>query len=376
MTEIMINKFCSLSSILIISPEPWDGHFVSKHHYAVTLAETGSHVYFLNPPDSSLSNIEVKNTHYKNLWQVKAPQIAKGLRFYPGFLRRRLEQKWLERLEVEINSRFTCIWLFENSRFYDMGFTNQHLKIYHQVDSNQNFHIPDAASSADICFCTTDFIKKELQVFNDRVYKIHHGVSELVQQNSLSNNQLEHLSLRDINVALVGNLDISFLDRELLKSLIELYPKVTFHLIGGYRKSGELFSMCSNFENIVWWDKVESSLIPLVLEQMDILLLLYKAEDQFELEQLASPHKVMEYLASGKVTVATYTDEYKDKSELLEMVDKNSDYISKFDDVINNLVQYNSLENQSKRKIFAKENTCSKQLNKVISYLKTHNLID
>jgi len=362
--------------VLIISPEPWNGQFVSKHHYAITLAESGIQVYFLNPPKETCHNLEVNKTYYSNLWEVNSPQVVKGLRFYPKYIRNLIEKKWLNKLEAKVGKKFTTIWLFENSRFYDMNFAENRLKIYHQVDSNQNLHIKKAASTADICFCTTDFIKNKLKIFNKQVYKIHHGVSSSKSEKHLNKNQLSLLLKNQQNVVLIGNLDIKYLDVNLLESLITKHLHISFHLIGGFNEQGFCYSRCGKLKNALWWGKVDSEMIPVILSHCDVSLLLYKAETKFDIEQLASPHKVMEYLASGKVNVATYTDEYKDKRELLEMVDKNSDYISKFNDVINDLVHYNSVENQSMRKAFAKEHTYSKQLTKIFSYLKTNKLIN
>jgi hypothetical protein len=91
-------------------------------------------------------------------------------------------------------------------------------------------------------------------------------------------------------------------------------------------------------------------------------------------EQLANSHKIMEYLASGKVTVATYTDEYKDKRELLEMVDSSDAYLERFDEVVKHLDVYNAKEKQKMRRDFAKEHSYEKQLEKIVSYLKEYNL--
>lgn len=365
----------NIKQVLIVSPEPWNGHFVSKHHYAVTLAKAGSHVYFLNPPDNSISKSEVKETQYKNLWEIKATKVARGLRLYPGFIRGRIERKWLKNVEKLIKNQFDIIWLFENSRFYDMGFAGHRLKIYHQVDSNQNFHISKAATTADICFCTTDFIKNKLDSYSNLVYKIHHGVLSEISDKSLDEIQATRFLKHKLNVVLIGNLDIKYLDLNILEALIKSYPHIGFHLVGGYKEDGLCYTKCNTLKNTFFWGKVESQIIPSILSLCDVSLLLYKAETKFDIEQLASPHKIMEYLASGKVTVATYTDEYKDKRELLEMVDKNSDYLSKFDTVIKELVHYNSAEKQTQRKSFANEHTYSKQLSKIVCHLKANNLI-
>ena len=209
--------------ILIISPEPWNGHFVSKHHYAITLALQEHEVYFLNPPENDLTGIKVQKTQYTNVWSVSAPQVAKGLRFYPKFLRNHVERRWLKELEQKLDKSFTTVWLFENSRFYDMDFAEDRVKIYHQVDSNQNFHIKEASKSADICFCTTDYIKNELLHFTKSVYKIHHGVTLGTQENELTQNQEEYFKYNAINAVYIGNLDISLFDIHLFSELVKYF---------------------------------------------------------------------------------------------------------------------------------------------------------
>ncbi len=80
----------------------------------------------------------------------------------------------------------------------------------------------------------------------------------------------------------------------------------------------------------------------------------------------------MEYLASGKTIVATYTDEYKDKSDLLAMAEPDGDYLKLFRDVIGNLDKYNSSENATRRKRFAEEHTYTRQLEKIDKLLHDH----
>lgn len=367
---------CNLLQILIISPEPWNAHFVSKHHYAISLAKMEIKVYYLDPPDDSVGAIQINKTNHDNLYNIIAPKVASGLRFYPRFLRKWKEARWLKKLEKQIGYSFDVIWLFENSRFYDLGFAGDRLKIYHQVDLNQNFHIKEAASSADICFCTTDFIKQELVHFNDKVYKIHHGVANKTKRSKLSEKQITNFSKSKINVSLIGNLDIRFLDNTIIQKIVKQHPNVIFHFVGNYNFGSEVYKTCSSYNNITWWGKVESELIPAILSECGIHLLIYKAEKKSDTMQLASPHKIMEYLASGKVIVATYTDEYKDKPGLLEMTQEKEEFIATFKKVVNNLKTYNSEENQKMRKSFAQDNTYERQLSRILSHLKSHELID
>lgn len=359
--------------ILFISPEPWRSNSVSKHHYARELARRGCKVYFLNPPVDSVDGFCVEQIEESaNLFEVNTSQVAKGLRFYPKLLRQRLEARFLIQLEDYVNVKFDVIWLFENSRFYDLSFAENRLKIYHQVDLNQDFHVETAARTADICFATTDFISNRLLKFNKRVFKIHHGVSILAKSVQLTTDMAVRFTNGKVHAAYIGNLDISYLDILLLLELVRGFPDVMFHFVGNYKLDGQLYSVCSDARNVVWWGAVSSTLIPSILEHCDVLLVTYLAE--VYKEQLASPHKMMEYMGSGKTIVATYTDEYKDKRHLLEMVDRSSDFIGAFERVIGNLDGYNCTDKMASRIAYANENSYEKQIDNIFNLLSKNGL--
>jgi len=362
-------------NILIISPEKWNWQYVSKHHYAIELVKRGNRVFFLDPPNNDLNDIKIEKTQFENLYNIQAPVVKKGIRFYPKFLRVLFYKNWLKKLETRINKRIDIIWLFENSRFYDLKFAESRLKIYHQVDLNQDFHIKEAASSADICFCTTDFIREKIKKHNEKVFKIHHGYSPKKVDNNLDKTFLENIDnyfKNKINAVYIGNMEIKYLDKYLLMSIVDKFPNIMFHFVGNFSDENELYLHTKNRDNVKWWGMVKNKYIDYFLSKADVCLLTYKSEE-FK-EQLASPHKVMEYLASGKVIVATYTDEYKDKPELLEMVEHPREYVKKFDEVINNLDIYNSEEKKRARIKFATEHTYEKQVEKIIKKLEENGL--
>lgn len=361
-------------SVLIISPESWQSNSVSKHHYARALARQGFNTYFLNPPVDFVEGFRVDVIGESGcLFEVNAPLVAKGLRFYPGWLRRSLEAVWLKRFEMYIGIKIDAVWLFENSRFYDMSFAGDRLKIYHQVDLNQDFHVSTAAKTADICFSTTDFICQKLQNYNSKVYKVHHGVSVVSEAAELPVGLELNFRTAKAHVGYIGNLDICYLDVPLLAKLVRNFPEVVFHFVGNYKQDGLLRMACCNAKNVVWWGRVESRLIPVIVKRCDVLLVTYLAETYRE--QLASPHKMMEYLASGKAIVATYTDEYKDKRHLVEMVDQyNSEFEKIFRRVVENLDEYNSAEKQALRMEYALDHSYDRQLDKIMKLLKEHGL--
>lgn len=361
-------------AILIISPEPWSAHTVSKHHYAVTLAARGFKVFFLNPPENGLEEISIEPVDdHPGLHVVSAPRVAVGLRFYPSSLRRWLETRWLLRLERAVGCRIDALWLFENSRFYDMRFAGNRLKIYHQVDLNQDFNPEQAASTADICFCTSDFIQARLSPHTSGVYKIHHGLALSPDPAPLCEAQLDLFEVKGPHAVYIGNLEMQYLDAELLADLAKRFTWVQFHFVGRFTEDGRFRAMIRGLPNVAWWGKVDSRLIPAILDRADILLVAYQARRYKE--QLSSPHKFMEYLGSGKTIVATYTDEYKDKRHLLEMVDDSKDYPAIFERVARNLAEYNSSSRQSERKAFAQAHTYEAQLDRIFDLLRQHRLI-
>jgi glycosyltransferase involved in cell wall biosynthesis len=362
-----------MSTVLIISPEPWDAHSVSKHHYAIELARRGHDVLFYGPPSPSgpmvITPVERDGVRLR---VVHAGRVAPGLRWLPGLLRRGIEALWLKKLERVAGCRVGVVWLFENSRFFDMRFAGERLKIYHQVDLNQDFYPATAAATADICFCTSDFIRERLLPYQPRVFKIHHGTAQPLAPRYLNDECLARLSYAGAQAVYIGNLDMAYLDAELLAKVIVALPAVRFHLVGSYSRSGRLWQLASNLPNAVWWGKLDSALIPSILDRVDVLLVTYQAA-RFR-EQLSSPHKFMEYLASGKTVIATYTDEYKDKRHLLEMVDDTDNYLSTLQRVLTNLSDYNCPQRQAERRVFAAEHSYSRQYDKMLALLAAHGL--
>lgn len=356
-----------MASILLISPEPWSAHAVSKHHYARLLAARGHRVLFVEPPDPSLSHLELHPIDDQSgLLVVRGPRVAPGLRFMPGPLRRRLEHRWLQHLEERLGQRIDVIWLFENSRFYDLRFAGDRLCIYHQVDLNQTFHPALAVSTADVCFCTTDLIAQELQPHNPRVQVIHHGLHQPQAPLSLTAEQRLHFQRPGPHLLYAGNLAMGYLDVELLAAVAREHCDATLHLVGGAPADAPLRKALADQPQVVWWGHQPCAALPAILEQADILLVTYQERHW---RDQASPHKIMEYLASGKVIVATYTHQYLHKCHLLAMADLGGDYLSLLREVRATLSLWNAPERQQERRAYAEDHTYERQLAKITSHL-------
>lgn len=360
--------------ILIISPEPWNGHAVSKHHYAIALASAGYRVLFLDPPEHGQRYLKIERlSAYEGLERVRDSRIAPALSRIPGGLRRYLERRWLNRLERQARCHIAVIWLFENSRFFDLRFAGSRLKIYHQVDLNQNFHPEIAAQTADICFCTSELIRQRLLPHNSRTYLIQHGV-EISPSLSVDKRYDAYLDSEQPKAAYIGNLAIPYLDWEAMSEVIHAHPQVQFHLIGGYDPLGHSYLSLKEMKNVIWWGQVDSSAIQPILARMDILLICYS---QTYVNQVSNPHKLMEYLASGRTVVATYTYEYRNHQDLLCMTGpgSNSAFIKLFRRVLNNLEFYNSPRLMLERRAFAEDNRYTRQISRIKHHLSGHGFV-
>lgn len=349
--------------------------FVSKHHYALELARQGHEVVFFGPPQPSqrltLTAVHLQERIKGQLLLLQDDVVATGLRFMPPSLRRWLEARWLARLESRLGGPIDVIWNFENSRFYDMAFAGNRLRIYQQVDLNQAFHAAHAAATADLSIALSDPIARVLQPYARQLLRLthgHHGVS------STSPLPCEWLQIFEATrqshgaqLMLVGNLDIPYLDIPLLVQAVAQHPQAMFHLVGPYRAGIGLHGALQHAPNVRFWGPQPSQHLPLLMAQADLLLVTYQQETHRE--QLANPHKLMEYLASGRAILATHTLEYAQRADLMTMSSTAAEFQELLAAVLPELPALNAPERVAHRQAYAREHTYSQQLQRIAQAL-------
>lgn len=355
--------------ILLISPEGWGPHRVSKHHYAITLARQGNEVYFLNPP-----NTDAMDSQIPGLIIINHSLLFRGLSYLPKLISSfltLLEIKWIE---TKLGLRFDIIWNFDPSRIFNLGMLKRKLRIAHLVDLNQTFSREILCASSDLVLCTSKQLHAILSEFNDNCHNIGHGC-----QNEIGNKVREELSkiiLNDskIKVGYIGNLSYRYLDWPTIHSLVESFEESNFYFIGPEGVSNLAKSInnpppitLKSKGNTFFLGPVDSSEINSLLPMFDILLVAYKYEDR---EQMANPHKIMEYFNSGKVILSSYTSEYSEQKDLLVMVDRPEDMVESFRAILNGIDEYNSMENKQKRRKFSLSHSYENQINRIEKILK------
>lgn len=361
-------------NILLISPEPWEHIFVSKHHYATHLGGRGNNVYFLNPPTTTF---RIEETSYKHVWNLYYKGFTKGLRYYPSFIQRFFIKKIFNQLQKQLNVTFNIVWSFDNSVFYDFNaLPKSTLKISHIVDLNQNFQTGKAAQTADICFGVTHSIIDRLKQYNKHGHFINHGYNSSKKGDSGS---IKLPGRYKIKALYAGNLSMRHLDWEPLYHISKNNPEIDFIYIGPNADDFTLYQNTTHhfkqkirqLNNAHFVGKVESKKLQNWYKSVDILLISY--QEKHHIDQTNS-HKMMEYLASGKVIVATKTLEYNSLSDegIIAMSDKNKELPNLFKEVAINLDKWNSDKITIKRKDFATNNTYDKQIDRIEELLNIY----
>jgi len=362
------------NNILIVSPESWGTNFVSKHHYALELAKNNS-VYFINSIDKQYKLSKIG----PSLYTIDCHILFRGIGKLPKFLSAIFTKLELERLEKKTKVKFDIIWNFDSSRFFNLSNIQNKLKIAHLVDLSEHFQRPALSKSSDICLCSSEVILHEMKKYNKTAFNIGHGVQNSDDTISISTEEKAELNTKfKYKAAYVGNLSIKYLDWKTYYQIVKENDETAFYFIGplGVSNLSKTIEINSHFNEIkllpnsIFLGEKPSTKILSYLKEMDILMMIYNT-DKYK-DQLSNPHKTLEYLASGKVVVSSWTEEYKNKLHLLEMVKSNKELPAKFQEVITNIDYYNSDEKQAKRRAFALKNTYDKKIQQIEQLIETH----
>jgi hypothetical protein len=150
---------------------------------------------------------------------------------------------------------------------------------------------------------------------------------------------------------------------------------VEFNFIGPYDKSN--LSKSNTFSKEIDHLKLYSNTFfhgPLKQEflidqlfHMDIFLNLYR-EDENPASK-ANPHKMLEFLSTGKTVLSYYMEEYEDKQNLLVMTKNKKEIPQLFNTIIKNIDTYNNPKKMQRRRNYALQNSYEKKIMQIDSLL-------
>lgn len=375
-------------TILIVAQEDWGDMYISKHHYANELARVENTVYFINGPDQvnklKLGEIKTSSFGINNLFLVEHRF------FYPYIIKFKLP--WLHRFLVKIHinnivkkikKKIDIVWSFDLSNTMPLRcFPENCIKVFMPVDEPLQDVAIKSAQGADILFSVTNEILKKYNRYSVPKFFINHGVSE-----KFINDEITQENNNPIRVGLSGNILRPDIDHATLSAIIRSNSNVQFDVWGTINpslsnlisvrdaqgKSLQFIGLLSELDNVVLHGQVTPSQLANEIKQVDGFLICYDIKkDQ---SKGTNYHKILEYLATGKVIISNNITTYKNYTGLIEMADSrksNEELPELFSKVVNNIAYYNSTGLQKKRIEFAKEFTYSKQIQKIDRLINKH----
>ncbi|MBP6793486.1 MAG: hypothetical protein KA143_00450 [Saprospiraceae bacterium] len=364
--------------VLILSQEPWSFLFLSKQNYAVALRQKGYEVFFLTFPSKRLGwefNISKDPTgHDINLIAYSLP--------LPHFLM--FKAKGLYKI---INKLFLKFYLIRGHRdnpftlaidfglyhylFNSMNWTGAIKKVFFPVDNSDL--LPKRYPGADMIVSVSDLILNRFKNSSVPVHFLNHGLaSEYAEQatKNLVNNTHNYPVPARVRLGYIGNLNIAFLDKELLKSLILALPKVDFIFYGKLEKEvdPEWYEFITNHKNVFFKGQKQTAELSTLLQEMDGFLLCYSRECNESIS--GNSHKILEYLSTGKVIFTTYIKMYE-SFKFIEMCpqDARDTFIDMVKSGVNNITTLNIPDMRNERIEFSLSNTYINNVNKIESWL-------
>lgn len=369
--------------IWIISPQPWGKLKVSKHHYALSLAERGNKVFFIEPPTLNVNAVEISAAEENsNLSIVRYKPVFRAQRFLPAFVYRILLKKQIRLLKKTLGGSPDIVWCFHHDLFLNLKWFSASLNIFHLVDLYHSNEIPPELFTADICIAVSPTIADQIRPCGRPVFFINHGLNERFAE--YARKQIQQPAAPSLaaklKIGYIGNLMQEVIDRRTMKNIISAYPEIDFIFWGPYSETkennlgGYYFDEVFEFvdflkkaPNVILKGTSTADEILKEIPTVDLYWLCWK-KNSSKIWDGSNSHKILEYLATGKPVISHFVETYRN-SDLLYMMDEKGTV--SFEDVFRNVVdairkgEDTSLRN--KRLKFALDNTYKVQVSRIES---------
>jgi hypothetical protein len=362
-------NFLEGKRILLISPQPWDHVFISKHHYAEELAKKNNQVYFLQPPRTSglpgykISQLETAQNIHLISWRPFFPRI---IRFHFKRLYRLLiswQARWLRH---RAGCNFDVVWSFEFNLYPDLTVFGPAFRVFHPVDPLSNELQINVSESADLILSVSQKILGNFSSsrFAGKTHMVGHGLSSEFEQLAMCEEVEVSEKGAYLKAGYFGNLDRRIIDINLWERLISQFADVQFNFWGPYTMGEEFERRIGQFENVTLHGKKDKQKLIEEISRIDVFLLLYKQDDTES--DLSNSHKILEYLSTGKALVSVPIDECMNVQHLINMpTDKKSEIDEIFQETIQNIKAYNRPELSFARKQHARKYRYNDNLSKI-----------
>lgn len=375
-------------TVYLLSSDRWGTMRVSKHHYALELAEKGNKVFFVEPPDLNNKGIKVTpSDENESLFIVSYRPVYRGKQYLPHFFYRSLLHWQVHLLKEAIGEKPDIVWCFAPYLFLNLNWFKASVNIFFGSDLFHHNILPEEVLRANICFGVSDTITKQLQQSGKPTYFINHGLSKHFVEGAKK--QLIRFSTTNVQraekiiVGYVGNLLMEAPDRTTMRTVIASNKDIKFVFWGQYENKGnfvafdkpevfEFIDFLKSQPNVVLRGAVHPAKLNEEIKEVDMFWLCWQLNHS-ELWDGSNSHKLLEYFSTGKPVVSHYMSTYKD-NELIDMlpVKDNSKYPALFLKVLDRVKQGEPFGIQQKRIQFAVNNTYNAQILNIEGLIQKH----
>lgn len=380
----------AVRTIVILSTEPWGKMLLSKMHFALELVRKGNKVFFVNPPRELPGNKlavigEVMEGGNLTIIHTNIVRGSLFLRHKLLFLYRLLNRRYVRAIKKLVGSKIDEVWSFNANQYIDLGPFEADKSIVLLYDLYQGAHIFKAIEKADALISVSQVILDHYKDTSPPKLFIQHGLGQHFADKSRQRLRMEDFGIggTKTRVGYTGNLLRAGMNTAVAIQIIRGHPEIEFHFWGpyslkdnnvndaGYSTPSELIDFVEFLrrqENVFLHGVVTQQELAERLFEMDAFLFIYSPRR--EVNGASNAHKLLEYISTGRVVIATHVSSYAG-SDLLVMCDiKEEDRLPEiFDGAIRDLSYHNTRERQIRRIEFALDNTYARQVERVQEFI-------
>lgn len=300
-------------TVVLISPEPWEGFKVSKHHYAEELGLLGHRVVFIEPPNRERTKtaVEIRETGVPGVSVLSyRTWFPYRLKFHARPLFNLGMRQQANLIRAAIGGPIDIVWDMDIAyNFIDLRVLAARFNIFHPVDPDKGI-AKFGDKDADLVLSVSQAIIDPLCGGPRPAYVIPHGLGRLYEAFGksiiLSPPPVDD-TLRP-RVAYVGNLDRVDIDWPIIVKMVRQHTDTEFWFIGPHDKVryNPVFAQLEMLDNCFLPGLMKAEQILELAPTIDVWLACYDPAKSIRAGM--NSHKVLEYLATGRSVLSNRFD--------------------------------------------------------------------